>query len=376
MGTPGGSMKRIVGLVLYILRLAVFCLLICYGSLLVGQAAHDGTVFDKETDLDAMVFATVTAIDRTVQDAGSISTEIVFTAKTFAGGKPGIVQGRQIIDLNSKITDAVSVGDRVVLLSYGDGLLFQYFFRLDKIALLGAALAILLIWMGGAKGFNTIVSLTLTCLSIFVVYVPAISAGYNIYAASVVVCIYIILMTFSLVYGANKKSAIAALSCITGVVFSGVLTSLMNRCMKLTGYINEDMYMLGNQLGFDIDVKALIFAMITLGALGAVMDVSMSITSALWELKQTNAKISAGALTRSGMNIGRDIMGTMSNTLILAYIGSSLVVVMLYASSHYSLLGLLNKEEIIFEFLQSLVGSLSLLFTIPLTAFIAAIVLQ
>ncbi len=369
-------MKRITGLLLYIVTLAVFCALIYYGNGCVRQSPYDGTVLDKETDLNAMVFATVTAIEHTAQSGEQARTEIIFAAKTFGSGKSEVVQGAQIIEPNSRITTAVSVGDRVVLLPYGDGLLFQYFFRFDKIAMLGVALAVLLLLMGGAKGFNTIVSLALTCLSIFSVYIPAISTGYNIYIASVAVCVYIVLMTFFIVFGTNKKSAIAAISCVIGIVFSGVLTGVMNHWVELTGYINQDMYMLGTQLGFDVDVKALLFAMITLGALGAVMDVSMSITSALWEISQSNTKISAGALLRSGMNIGRDIMGTMSNTLILAYIGSSLVVVMLYASAHYSLLSLLNKEEIIFEFLQSIIGSLSLLFTIPITAFIATVILQ
>lgn len=369
-------MKRIAGLLFYVLMLAVFCAVIYYGNRFVCRPSHSGTVFDKETDLNAMVFATVTAIGRTAQSDDGTRAEIDFTAKAFASRKSELVRGKQIVDSNSKITAAVSVGDRVVLLPYGDGLMFQYFFRFDKIVILGVILATFLLLMGGVKGFNTVVSLALTCLSIFFVYIPAISAGYNIYAASVMICVYIILMTFFIVYGVNQKSVIAAISCITGIAFSGVLTAVINHWMKLTGYINEDIYMLRDQLGFNVDVKALLFAMITLGALGAVMDVSMSITSALWEISQTGAKISAGALMRSGMNIGRDIMGTMSNTLILAYIGSSLVVVMLYASAHYPLLSLLNKEEIIFEFLQSLVGSLSLLFTIPLTAFIAAVVLR
>jgi uncharacterized membrane protein len=146
--------------------------------------------------------------------------------------------------------------------------------------------------------------------------------------------------------------------------------------MKLTGYINDDMYMLNSIFGIEVDVKALIFSMITIGALGAIMDVSISIVSALNELKENNKGIGAGALMQSGFSIGRDIMGTMANTLILAYIGSSLIVVLVYAASNYSLLSLMNKEEIIFEFLQSLIGNLSLLFTIPFTTVISSIMLS
>jgi uncharacterized membrane protein len=183
-------------------------------------------------------------------------------------------------------------------------------------------------------------------------------------------------MTLITVYGPNKKSVIAVLSCVAGVGFSAFLSNTMDRWMKLTGYINDDMYMLNSIFGIEVDVKALIFSMITIGALGAIMDVSISIVSALNELKENNKGIGAGALMQSGFSIGRDIMGTMANTLILAYIGSSLIVVLVYAASNYSLLSLMNKEEIIFEFLQSLIGNLSLLFTIPFTTVISSIMLS
>jgi uncharacterized membrane protein len=115
--------------------------------------------------------------------------------------------------------------------------------------------------------------------------------------------------------------------------------------------------------------------MITVGALGAVMDVSMSITSSLCELKDKMIDIGSGALIKSGLGIGRDIMGTMANTLILAYIGSSLIVVLVYSASGYPLLSVLNKEEIVFEFLQSLIGSFRLLLTVPVTTVISAMML-
>lgn len=369
-------MKKTLSLFAYLAAIGLSFTFIYYGHGFTSQRPPSGMIYEKETELDSMVYATVTSIDRVQQKENPSEQVTFFTAKTFGNGNDKEVQGKQIINTGSRNMQRVSVGDRVVLLSYSEGLLFQYFFRFDKIIILGAAFALLLIFMGGSKGFNTILALALTCLSIFFVFIPAISSGFDIYISTVIICTYIILMTFLIVYGLNKKSMIAALSCILGVVVSGVLTGMMDRWMKLTGYLNDDMYMLGTQLGFEINVKALIFSMITIGALGAIMDVSMSITSALDELRQNNQKINAGALMKSGINIGRDIMGTMSNTLILAYIGSSLVTVMLYSSANYPLLGLLSKEEIIYEFLQSLVGSLSLLLTIPFTTFIAATLLS
>ena len=147
--------------------------------------------------------------------------------------------------------------------------------------------------------------------------------------------------------------------------------------MKLTGYINDEAFMLETLLGIEnVSVKAILFSMITIGALGAVMDVSMSIISPLWELKANDSYITAGALIQSGFSIGRDVMGTMTSTLVLAYIGGSLITVLMYSASNYPLISLLNKEEIIYEFLQSLTGSLSLLVTIPVAVLLSTVTLS
>ncbi len=344
--------------------------LIVFGNLYISSVKTErGLVTDREEELDTLIFAKVSAIE------AKNEKEITFASVAFGSRETDgrVYMGKQL--LNGKNIPAVSVGDKVVLLSYGEEYLFQYFYRLDKVIILGVVIIVFILLLGGAKGIKTILSLALTCLSIFFVFIPSIKAGFNIYLLTVLVCVYIISMTLSLVYGLCKKSLIAALSCSAGVVFSGVLCALADKWMKLTGYINEDSYMLSTLLGIDVDVKALIFSMITIGALGAIMDISMSVTSPLCEMKAHNAALSKRALIRSGFNIGRDFMGTMSNTLILAYIGSSLIVVLVYSASNYPLLSILNKEEIIFEFLQSLIGCLGLLFTIPFTAVTASILL-
>lgn len=359
---------------LFILILSV--LFVYYGNLYVSGQQHSGIVFDKETELDTMVYAKVLSIDHIVQDVLQPNVqEITFTARPFWGGgdnQASMTAVQKITDPDSNVVP-VSVGDKVSLLAYGDQYLFQYYFRIDKIAILGAVFILFILLLGGLKGISTLLSLGLTCLSVFYVFIPAIKAGCNIYLSCTVICAFIVVVTDSIVFGINGKSLTAALSCITGVLFSGLITVVMDKSMKLTGYLNEGTYMLSSLLGIEnFNVKAILFSMITIGALGAIMDMSMSVVSPLWELKETNRSISAGALVQSGLRIGRDVMGTMTNTLILAYIGSSLTVVLMYASSNYPLISLLNKEEIIFEFLQSLVGSLSILLTIPFATILSA----
>ena len=120
-----------------------------------------------------------------------------------------------------------------------------------------------------------------------------------------------------------------------------------------------------------IALKGVIFGAIVIGAIGAFMDVAMSISSALYEMKEKYAANSFAQLVSSGFTIGRDIMGTMANTLVLAYIGSSLSVVLLLITYNPTLLDLMNREMVIVEILQALIGSLAILMTLPLTALVA-----
>jgi uncharacterized membrane protein len=149
----------------------------------------------------------------------------------------------------------------------------------------------------------------------------------------------------------------------------------MSKVLFLTGIVDDNSWYLVN-LPVDppINLKAIIFAGIVIGAMGAVEDVATSIASSLWEIKEKVGNIKFETLFRSGLTIGRDIMGSMANTLIRAYIGSSLsVVLVLSIYSNSSLLRLLNMEMIVVEILQALIGSLGILFAMPLTAFFCSV---
>jgi len=180
-------------------------------------------------------------------------------------------------------------------------------------------------------------------------------------------------MSFLIIYGANKKSLSAGIGCLAGILVSGFLTLIMDRVLKLTGLVNEEsLYVVRVNPTNPIDLKAIIFAAILIGAIGAIMDVSMSIAASLAELKDKLEYTPFSLIIKSGISIGRDIMGTMANTLILAYIGSSLSVVLLLVSYNSSILELMNKEMIVVEILQSLVGSFGILVTIPITSMVCA----
>lgn len=229
----------------------------------------------------------------------------------------------------------------------------------------------LLVLFGKMQGVHTIVSLSFTCLSIFLIFVPSILSGYNIYLSSILICLYIIVMTLLIISGWNHKSLAAAIGCFGGVLIAGILTFSLSSILKLTGLIDEDaMYVLLINPENPINLKAIIFAGVIIGALGAAMDVAMSIASSLNEICEKIEKPTFKEIVTSGINIGRDIMGTMANTLILAYIGSSLSTVLLLISYQNSLLELFNIEMIIVEMMQAIVGSFGILFTIPVSALV------
>jgi len=184
-------------------------------------------------------------------------------------------------------------------------------------------------------------------------------------------------MTLFIVNGVNRKSFAAILGCLAGIMVAALLTLYMDHSLILTGLIDENSILLyGLRPDEPFNLRAIIFAAIIIGSMGAIMDVSISIAAALAELKEKLPQITFKELFTSGMNISRDIMGTMANTLILAYIGSALAGVLLMVAYNSSMLDLFNREMIIVECLQALVGSIGILMALPFTALICAVLYQ
>lgn len=154
---------------------------------------------------------------------------------------------------------------------------------------------------------------------------------------------------------------------------TGILTIIMDRVLQLTGVVDQEaQFLLLLNEDNPINLRGVIFGAIIIGAMGATIDVSMSISSALHKLSENMHDKTYAKLLKSGLNIGRDIMGTMANTLILAYIGSLLSIVLLLVTNTGSLLNLFNREMTVVEVMQALVGSLGILFTIPITSLLCA----
>ncbi len=316
------------------------------------------------------------------EETSMSTTTVNFKAEILSGEYKGkIVSGIQNIDnFSPYVTKQIEEGDKVLLThDEGDNVdisrdwIYSEMLRTDKLMILMVAFLLLILLFGGKKGVNTIVSLGFTCLAIFGVFVPSVLSGANIYITSVIICLYTIIMTLVIVNGCDKKTLSAIIGCFSGVLLAGVITLIMNKILHLTGVLDEtSIHITLLDTEKPIDLLGIIFGSIIIGAMGAVMDVSMSISSSLYELSKKVEDADFYMLIGSGFTIGRDIMGTMANTLVLAYIGSSLSSVLLLIIYNPNILSLMNREMVVVEILQALVGSIGILFTIPFTSFIAA----
>ena len=370
--------KKRIGSV-WIFTVIISAVLIVVGNL---WASKDAALL-AHPEVSARAKVTELTFDYETKDEQGQSASVFqyFNAKILSGPNKGrIVQAYQQFDsYNDTGERLVKAGDKVILYNYGllgnEEFLFGSFARFDNVAVLGIAYLVLVVCLGKKKGLNTIISLIYTCAAVFLVFLPSVASGKNIYLMTVLICIFTIIMTLLVTNGATKKSFTTMLGCAAGVMSAAVLSIIFDKWMHLTGMIDEhSVYIKFLREGDGINLKALIFAMITIGAMGAVMDVAMDIASALNEIKLRAPDISKRELFKSGLNIGRDVMGTMANTLVLAYIGSSLCTIILRASYAGSLQELLHTESIAVEILQALIGSLGILLTIPLTALICCIV--
>lgn len=233
--------------------------------------------------------------------------------------------------------------------------------------------ALLLVVIGGIRGARALASLVITIAFIFLVLFPLTFWGFNPLWVSVIVAGMVSLIVFRIIGGKTVKSLSAAVGTLLGVAIAGCLAYFVGKAMHLTGLSTEEARILLYSMDLKIDYQGLLFGSILLGALGAVMDVGMSIASAVEEVRRVHPEANFRNLFDAGMNVGRDVMGTMSNTLILAYTGSALPLMLLLIANKMSLSKIINLEMISVEAVRALAGSIGLVLCIPLTALISAL---
>ena len=230
-----------------------------------------------------------------------------------------------------------------------------------------------IILIGGKKGLASVIGLGFTILCILFLFLPMIYKGISPIWSAVLVVILTTVATMYLVGGISRKTMTAILGTVSGVLISALFAMLFCKMTNISGYNVsdiEDLIYIRDQTG--IKVGELLFSGILISALGAVMDVAMSISSTIEEIHCQNSELTIKELFQSGMNVGKDMMGTMSNTLILAFAGGSINTLVFIFAYNYEYLQVVNMYAIGIEIIQGIASSMGVILTVPITSFLAA----
>jgi len=227
----------------------------------------------------------------------------------------------------------------------------------------------LLILLGGKKGIAAAMGLIFTILSIWLILIPLLEKGFPSIPAAIIVVSTTTVVSLYLLNGYSQKTLIATIGCIGGVSIAGLIAFIAGVVAPINGFnMPEAEEIILRTSGSGLKVSGLLVSGVLIASLGAVMDISLTITSAVSELHDMNPQASSGKLFKSGLNIGRDAMGTMANTLILAFAGASLNMLILFRVFDYPYMQIFNSDLMTIEIIQGLAGSIGIVLTVPLVA--------
>lgn len=273
----------------------------------------------------------------------------------------------------------LKVGDRATVLisTYSDGTVNATVYEFDRLLPLCIVLVLFIaaaVAVGGRTGVKSLVALAVTLVCLFGVLLPSLMKGANTLLMTFIVCAYVAVVSLTIVGGVRKKTVCAMLGAVAGTALALLFGLLAQGLTRIDGLRIDDVEPLLQlrQTGTPIGLRGLLVGGIVISALGAVMDVTMGIASSLSEVHAANPELSRRELFHSGMNIGRDMVGTMTNTLILAFLGSGFTLILYLYSLGLSSRQLLSSAYVSLEVVSGVASSVGVILSIPLTALITA----
>ena len=272
------------------------------------------------------------------------------------------------------------VGDRALVTISHEGeevksVVMSDHYRLDKEILLLGIFALLLIVVAGRNGVLAIFSIVITVLTIWKILVPAYLRGYSPVWTGILITVFITVMIIFFVYGFDRKTVTASLGSLLGILTTCLLGMLFTDLFHINGAVMPDAESLLYSGFQHLDLTAIFMSSIFIGASGAMMDLSVDITSAVQEVVEKKPEIGWREAARSGMNVGRAAMGTMTTTLLLAYSGGYITLLMVFMAQGTPADHILNYKYVAAEVLDTVVGSFGLVTVAPFTALVAGIML-
>ncbi len=277
-------------------------------------------------------------------------------------------------------------GDKVVV-SYtqgieGEDLFFvMNYVRRTKIYILALIFILVAILIGRWKGIRALIGLAVSLLVILKFIVPRILAGSNPLFITIIGSVILLAFTLYFVHGLNRKTTAAVLGVFLSLIVTGFLAIIFINAAKLMGFVSEEIFYLAISTDFTLNTQGILLAGVIIGALGVLADVTISQSSTCEQIYDLNPNLKIKEVYRRGMKVGVDHVASMINTLVLAYTGSALGLLLLFSldSSLYLAEGfrqVINNEQIATEIVRMLVGSIGLILAVPITTFIASYIFK
>lgn len=272
------------------------------------------------------------------------------------------------------------VGDRaLVTISYnGDEVasaVMSDHYRLDKEIILLLAFAVFLVLFAGKNGFLAVFSFLITILTIWKILVPVYLRGYSPVWTGILISVFLTVMIIFFVYGFDIRTLTASAGALLGVFTTCILGMIFTDLFKIHGAVMPDSESLLYSGFQHLDLTSIFMSSIFIGASGAMMDLAVDITSAVHEVVEKKPDIPWKEAVKSGMNVGRAAMGTMTTTLLLAYSGGYITLLMVFMAQGTPVDHILNYKYVAAEVLDTVVGSFGLVTVAPFTALIAGVML-
>ncbi len=275
----------------------------------------------------------------------------------------------------------VSEGEKVTvgLSTYADGTVRCYVYESDRfpgLVLILAAFMLVTVAVGGKVGAKSLVGLVLTVGALIYILLPLLLKGWPAIPTTFLIAVLVAVASFVILGGVDKKTVCACLGTLLGIALATLFGMAAQGILKIDGYRQEyaEALLQLRQTGESgIQISGLIVAGVIISALGATMDVAMSISSAIQELCAVNGNLTRRELWNSGMNIGWDMVGTMTNTLILAILGSGLTLIVYIYSLGLQPWQLLSSAYISLEAISGVASSIGVMLAVPLTALTCAV---
>lgn len=350
------------------MRITIFLL---FGFIVATPALAQELHQDVQEILKAEVLEVVDEYERDIMGTEASTTVQELRIILKEGEREG-----EVVRLENDLIE-LAKGDEIFVTRMGsiDGTEYFTFKDVERRSPLLIIIAIfiaLVIWLSGRQGVRAVISLALSISAILFVLIPALKLGYSPALVSLGIAGVILAVTLFLTHGFKPRVFVTFLGTFGAVFVTCLIAYIWVEWMRFTGFSDDSSVYLNFATGGKIDLPGLLLGGIIIGLLGVLDDVSITQASVVQELKAANPKFGFKALYTRALRVGKDHVGSLVNTLALAYAGASLPLLLLYAYSQSSVWSILNQEVIAAEVLRIVVGSIGLILAVPLTTALAA----